>query len=262
MYKNTIGLEAEYFVRNGKGDLVIPSTRGLETDDYEILGEFRGECGTTRAEVLANFMKSFYDTYYRVINKKLQMDIETGWACLSTELHAKVLRTMGSKEISEAKNIYDTDILELSDAIIEKNKVVGYNASIGLHVHFNSSDVSEHERKVDIPQYEEVSLPIGIGDAETTLKLYRYVRTDTDVRMSVSARANRITNPVIKHIVTSMDELLPNYKLEPTLKFRQPGYYECKSHGGFEYRSLPFNKAVLDALPSIVDYAFTLLEEL
>lgn len=261
MFKNTVGLEAEYFVRNKDGELVIPSLYGLETDEYAILGEFRGEPGTTREDVLANFIKEFYKTKYRVEKLGLIMDL-TGWAELDTELHAKVLRTMGTKVITESKNVYDTDILEMSDAIVKRGSIVGYNASTGLHVHFSSSDSSEHSREIEKPTYSPVVIPIGIADARTTLQLYRLVDKESVVKVTAKAVANRITVPVIEYIVRQMDELLPNYKFPVKLKYRQPGFYEKKYHGGFEYRSLPFYTKTLTDLPGIVDYAFTLLKEL
>jgi hypothetical protein len=40
-----------------------------------------------------------------------------------------------------------------------------------------------------------------------------------------------------------------------------PGFYEVKNYG-FEYRSLPFNKLVLDNLKDIIAYAFEELDYL
>jgi hypothetical protein len=78
----------------------------------------------------------------------------------------------------------------------------------------------------------------------------------------VTARANLITRPVLRHIVSQMDkEILPMFQIEETLKFRNPGFYEIKEHG-FEYRSLPFDARVSSSLAHIVDFSFGLLEDL
>jgi len=68
---------------------------------------------------------------------------------------------------------------------------------------------------------------------------------------------------VIRHVVEKMDQNLHSrFKIEEPLRYRLPGFYEVKDDGRFEYRSLPFNQQVLDALPEITDTAFTLLEAL
>ena len=263
MMKNQVGLEAEFFLRDADGNVVLPGDYGFGTDDYIILGELRAMPGTTREETLANFMKRWYGVVFRARSSKLTLDIADGWIEMSNQTHADLLREMGNKEISTAKNIYGTDILTQSDAIITRGKITGYRASIGLHVHFNSSEHSEVRVSRDY-RYERVNLPITLGDAgAATLDLYR--RYDGEERNDVwaKAHASRITVPVVNHIVSCMDaDTLPYFRLTEKLKFRQPGFYEMKSHGGFEYRSLPFNQAVLDAIATIVDNAFTLLEEL
>ena len=263
MIKNQVGLEAEFFLRDADGELVLPGDFGFGTDDYIILGECRAMPGVTREETLANFMERWYGVVFRAHKNKLTLDIETGWTKLSVEEHAAIMREMGTKEVSIAQNINGTDILELTDAIIHRGKIVGYRASIGLHVHFSSSEVSEVRLERDY-SYVPVSLPITIGDAGTaTLDLYRRLEGDAKKDVWAKAHASRITKPVVEHIVRKMDgRVLGFYKVDEPLKFRNPGFYEMKSHGGFEYRSLPFNQAVLDGIATIVDSAYILLEEL
>ncbi len=60
MFENTIGLEAEFFLRNEKGELVLPKEHGLPHDDFLLLGEIRGLPGKNREEATSNFLKEFY----------------------------------------------------------------------------------------------------------------------------------------------------------------------------------------------------------
>lgn len=163
MIKNQVGLEAEFFLRDAEGDLVFPGDYGFGTDDYIILGEIRATPGDTREEALANFVERWYGILFKASRLGLKVDIETGWTKLSTEQHADIMRKMGSKEVSTAQNIHGTDILELTDAIIHRGKIVGYNASIGLHVHFNSAEISEVRLARDrtyTPVYTFLSKPV------------------------------------------------------------------------------------------------------
>ncbi len=77
-----------------------------------------------------------------------------------------------------------------------------------------------------------------------------------------TASVSRITKPVLYHFITELDEkILSQYKIDVPLKYRNPGFYEIKPWG-FEYRSLPFNQAVLSNIAEIVDFSFNLMEDL
>jgi hypothetical protein len=254
---NKIGLEAEFFLRDKDGKLVYPAAHGFSTDDFCIIGEFRGDPGATRAEAIGLFMKAYYEIAYKAKGLGLTLDI-AGWTTIEPAFYAEILRKMGSKSVAQCRNVYGTDILTLSDAETTDGKVIAQRVSAGLHVHFSSESVAT--QSVSVPAFESVKLPLNIGGAEAVFDLFR--RTgQTDQK--VTARASRITNPVIESFVRHLDaKLLPSLMLGlPPLKYRSQGFYETK-HYGFEYRSLPFNKMALDNLSEIVDQSFKLLESL
>lgn len=259
MIKNKVGLEAEFFVRNKKDEIVYPSHYGFKTDDYIILGEFRAAPGSTREETIANFMLEYYKVIFRAQKGGVFIDIGKGWTTLKPAFYAEILRKMGTKVVAQAKNIYGVDILECSDSIIKRGKITGQKASIGLHIHFSSADHAQETWTQNT--YLPVEIPIGLGDAKTSLHLYRKAGQEAERKLRVSA--SRITRPVISSIVETFDtEVLPAYIPKVSLKYRQPGFYEEKTHGGFEYRSLPFTQEVFDRIHDIVDFAFTQLEKL
>lgn len=266
MLQNKVGLEAEYLLRNKDGELVFPGDYGFTTDEYVILGEFRGEPGNSPAETCAFFLKEYYDLLSKAKKAGLTVDI-SGWTTVDNPFSARILRKMGTKVINESSNIYGTDILELSDEVFQDGQKIGKHISCGLHVHFSSLITSE--QFLQLPQgdryyYIPVVIPLSIQGAETTITLYR--RNDSDTKpqteRKVSASVSRITKPVINYFVQEFDKILPEYvKDMPELKYRKPGYYEVKPHG-FEYRSLPFSEKTLKDILEITTKAFNLLESL
>lgn len=265
MFTNKVGLEAEYLLTDKKGNLVFPSDYDLDTDEFAILGEFRGEPGETSAETTANFLKEYYSVKNFVEKENLVMCLN-GWSTISPEFYSQILRRMGGKELPLCKNIYNIDILNSTDAIVEDGIIKGHRISCGLHIHFSSS-VTE-TRKITFAEqdvYSPVNIPFSInGVTLAEMKLFKLERTTKESTRDISVSANRITNPVIEFIVKSMDKkIFPLFKINDVkLKFRQVGFYELKNYGGFEYRSLPFNDSVLSQIYSITDYAFSLLESL
>jgi hypothetical protein len=258
MFTNKVGLEVEFFVLNEKNELVIPSKYGFDIDEFILLGEMRAEPGETRADTLSLFWGKWYNILLKARKEKLIIDIETGYKEIDPKFYAQVLREMGNKEISASKNIHNIDLLELTDAVVENGKLLMQRISNGLHIHFSSSETVEKTFKTE--KFVPVSLPLSITGALTTIDLYKKIG---DVEEKVTACANRITVPVLHRIIEDFDkEILPKYVPNIPLKFRNPGFYEMKYHGGFEYRSMPFTQKVLDNLFDIVDYAFLKLEQL
>jgi hypothetical protein len=143
--KNQIGLEAEFFLRNKENKLVYPADHGFSTDEFCILGEFRGLPGETREKTIGNFMEEYYKVIFNAKKKDLVVDIATGWDKIEPKFYAEILRKMGAKSVALCQNIYDTDILSLSDADIIEGQVIGQKLSIGLHVHFSSNSVTENK---------------------------------------------------------------------------------------------------------------------
>lgn len=256
--KNQIGLEAEFLLKTDKGELVYPGDYGFCTDEFVILGEFRGKPGETREETIGNFIKEYYSVIYRAQKQKLTVDISRGWEQIDPKFYSEILRKMGTKSVAQCKNIYETDILSLSDAEHKGGKIISQKLSLGLHVHFSSENINEIKYKEKV--YEPVNLPINLGGAAATFNLFR---EKDSVEKIVSASVTRITRPVVDFIVKKLDEkILPESVADlPKLKFRNPGFYEMKGWG-FEYRSLPFNENVLKNIHNIVDFSFKLLEDI
>jgi hypothetical protein len=251
MKQNMVGLEAEFLVRKN-GNIVLPADYYFSTDDYCVLGEFRAEPGSNRYETMANFMKEYYKLLYNAKTRNVEIDM-TGYAEITPEFQAKIMRQMGSKEINQCQNLYGIDILKLSDAVIEDGVIIKHMLSTGLHVHFSSKDIV----KYTIPTYKTIHLPKSMFTKDIQL----YTDSAYDPKEFV-LEASLITMPVLNMIVKSMDsKILPQFKLPVKLKFRNKGFYEIKDWG-FEYRSLPFNWDVFHELFNIVDHAFTLLESL
>ena len=158
--------------------------------------------------------------------------------------------------------------------------------SCGLHVHFSCCHSLHYEYEED--QYEQVILPIGLGEAGLVAMhtdsdgdplplapsqllakellsptLYLYRRRGYEKKFEKKLYASRLNKPAIEYIVKAMDEKFFEQfapaKADRT-KYRQPGFFELKDYG-FEYRSLPCNDKTLAALPEITAFAFDLLRE-
>jgi hypothetical protein len=264
---NKIGLEAEFFVKKGN-KLVYPGNYGFGTDEYIILGEFRSDPGETISQTVGNFLIKWYEINEQAKKKGVEICIDP-YQIIDKKHHAEILRKMGTKEISTCSNLYSKDILEDTDIVIENGEITGYYLSIGLHIHFSSVVENLKERIITYPDsYIPVKLPIalfGATDPMAYLDLYRREKSSgKEEKILCAASCNRITKPVIRHIVKTMDEeVLKDYNItDVKLKYRQPGFYEVKSDGRFEYRSLPMSQRVLTYIYDITSTAFKLLEDL
>ena len=259
MITNKVGLEAEFFcLENGK----VAHPKGLPTDEFILLAEARGEPGETREVVLSNFLKEYYRIESVAGTNGQKIWFKDGYLKLTAEEYRNALKSMGRKEIAGAQNIHGLEINDYTDQLVEDGRVVGYNLSCGLHIHFSSQEVTEAEVSVIKDNFVLVNLPISIGDVSAKVELFRKT-TDHPVedRRKAVATAGRITKPVVTHIVTEMDKLLEKFQPNIQLKHRMPGYYEMKPHG-FEYRSLSFSQKTFTSLPEITDYALKLLYEI
>lgn len=246
--ENKVGIECEVLIRNKKDELIIPSTYDYAHDDFVILGEIRAEPGKDVPDTLFNFLKSYYNYEEYIKKDKLHLDIDKGYDIITPELYSKVLKTMGTKEISSTKNIYGTDILKLTDEIVDNGKIIGHYISTGLHIHFSSDVIVTEEH------------------AETNyIKLSNdtYVKGESKLTLADTIIYSLLNVQTIKQIIRNFDKnILSKYNIQGLpLKYRLPGFYERKNYG-FEYRSLPFNKLVLDNLKDIIAYAFEELDYL
>jgi len=256
--RNKVGLEAEYFLYKD-GKLVFPGSYGFDTDDFALIGEFRADPGDTRESALANFFVSYFGVIQKA--KRLGLTVEfKSHEDVSPAMYSEAMRRMGTKEISKCDNIYGTDMMSLSDAVVESGELKFHRVSCGLHIHF-SSDVSESET-IRSGEYAPFELPLNIGGVDTSIRLFKKV---TSMERKIKVSASCITKPVINHIVSNLDkELLLKYMkgINVELKYRRPGWYEVKSDGRFEYRSLPFTDDVISDIVDIVDFAFNQLDEI
>lgn len=278
--ESKVGLEAEFLLRNTKGDIIIPPA-SWDRDGFPLLGEIRGTEGKTVAETVSNFRTTELE-----INEKLRSGhtLEmTDLARVSLKLYKEANKQIDWEEkegdMDKVKNIHGVDITDFSDQVIEKGKIQGINVSCGLHVHFSCGVLDEYE--YEEPVYEQVLLPIGLSMAATediaakssnfdvanellkpVIYLYRHAGYKKNKKISVSA--SRLCKPAIEYIVKEMDaaffeRFAPDKKSRT--KYRQPGFYEPKAYG-FEYRSLPANRLTMEALPEITRKAFDLLKEI
>jgi len=232
---NKIGLEVEFFlINNSNSKLVFPDDYGFETDDYPILGEFRCEPGSTRKETIGNYFKELANVIYK--SKQNKQTLVFGYQSITPEFKSEILKRMGTKSIQDTRNIYNLDILKLSDDVVENGVITKCLVSAGLHIHFS----------------KEVSYELNIKEKGNS-----NVKTYSDTKYLITEKQK-------KTIIRKLDNnILPLHDLGVNLKYRNKGFYEDKPYG-FEYRSLPMynNFQGLYRIMDVVDYSFNCLEDL
>jgi hypothetical protein len=227
---NKVGLEAEFFLYNKKGDLDFPGDFGFATDNFPLLGELRAIPGKSREETVGFFFQALANCKMIAKNRGVTLH----WASfmeITPEQKSVALKRMGRKEISKCKNLYKTDILGLSDDVVENGKLIHTKISGGLHIHFSKEINHTH-----------------LTDKGVSVTEKKYILRESEKR----------------RIIKAMDtKILPKYNPPVSLKYRNPGFYEDKPWG-FEYRSLPMIPffTQLDELVDLVDFCFGLLEKL
>jgi len=260
MIQKKVGLEAEYILQNEEGEIsLIPSW--WDQDDFPLLGEIRGQEGEKPWETIGNFHTKHaqvLDTVSKGGYKLLTPLVQR----ISLKTYQEALRKSQIKDKINRRihNANGLDITEFSDQIIKGGKIQGVNISCGLHVHFSCMD--EDTVTVSQSKYEPVVIPLSVEQMKTSLSLYRYEGYEEEKELK--AKASQLTRPAIEWIVKEMDaeffnRFVPEKKQRT--KYRNPGYYELKPYG-FEYRSLPFNDEVMNAIPEIVNKSFELLDRL
>ncbi len=273
MLKSNVGLEAEFLLVNSKGEVIIPPVN-WDRDGFPLLGEIRGDHGDNMPDVLANFTKKMMeiDAKVRKGHALVMENVKRIRLAIYKEAMKQVTEAKGA-QLGKVRNIHGINIDDYSDQVIANGKIQGINASCGLHVHFSCNEsVTEIVKDAE---YESVVLPINLAkvtgkDAllEEMIKpeifLYRKKFLSTSETKKITATASVLTKPVIEYIVKEMDDAFfkrfaPEEK--DRTKYRQPGFYELKPYG-FEYRSLPANRDVIEALPEIITKAFDLLASL
>lgn len=267
MIKNKIGLEAEFLLRNKKGDLVFPGDHGFPTDDFVILGEIRGDPGDCVEDTVSNFLKEWHRIRIKSSLQGLKIDL-SGTAELPAGIYFKTIKKSGGKNLPDCQNIYGLDINKYSDDVRKNGKLISHAISCGLHIHFSSGETKQvtHEefkiKEIKVKDLVLGSVLVGRVSLGNLLKPL-YEKTGETRTITTELTVSRITYPVILNFVEFLDDqLLTKFQPKTKLKYRQPGYYEVKPDGRFEYRSLPFNWAVLSEIESITNTAFKLLDSL
>jgi len=283
-----VGLEAEFLLINAKGDIIIPPSN-WDRDGFPLLGEIRGEEGKTVAETVTNFRGAEMNILEKLrTGHTLRMsDLEMIKLALYKKANKEVDWDEKAADMGKIVNIHGTDIEEFSDQVVKGNKIQGIRISCGLHVHFSCGQELNYE--YEEPQYEQVILPIGLGEAGLVARhkdddnlditftpaellakellssaLYLYRHKGYSSKKKEQLYVSRLNKPAIRYIVEEMDKAFFD-RFAPCqkdrTKYRQPGFFEIKPYG-FEYRSLPANSNVMEALPEITQKAFGLLKEI
>jgi hypothetical protein len=265
-----IGLEAEFLLLDTKGEVIIPPS-SWDRDGFPLLGEIRADPASNTPDVIANFIKKkmkieaeIYKDHKIVMENIRRIRLATYKEAMKQVTEAK------GEQLGKVKNIYGINIDDYSDQVVGKNhKIQGINASCGLHIHFSCNEsVTKIIKDVE---YDPVILPIKLAKAtgenviltemiKPEIWLYRKKYLSIANTKKITATASVLTKPVIECFVKEMDKMFFDRfapKKEDRTKYRQPGFYELKPYG-FEYRSLPANDAVMEALPEIVSKAFDL----
>jgi len=287
--ESKVGLEAEFLLVNGKDEIIIPPAT-WDRDGFPLLGEIRGKEGETLGETITNFKKAEMEILDKLRKSHTirMSDLEMIKLALYKKANKEVNWDEKGESMGKIKNIHGIDIETFSDQIVKGNRIQGIRISCGLHVHFSCGERLKYQHEE--AQYEQIILPLGIGEGglvahhKTTdgedipftqaelvakellnpcLYLYRH-KGYTKKGEKVQLYANRLNKPAVEYIVGEMDKAFfdrfaPEKK--DRTKYRQAGFFELK-HYGFEYRSLPANAQVMEALPEIIRKAFDLLNEI
>ena len=287
--KSMIGLEAEFLLINAKNEIIIPPA-SWDRDGFPLLGEIRGDAGKTVAETVTNFRGKELEIMedMRKGHTMRMSDLEMIKLALYKKANKEIDWDEKAEDMGKILNITGVNIEDFSDQVVKNNKIQGIRISCGLHVHFSCGQSLEYQHDEDV--YEQVILPVGLGEghlvgthhseegadipfspaellAKEMLKpclyLYRhagYKKKGKKHRLFVS----KLNKPAIEYIIRAMDkEFFGRFApaKENRTKYRQPGFFELKPYG-FEYRSLPANADVMNALPEITQKAFKLLDEI
>jgi hypothetical protein len=262
MFEMKVGIEVEFFVTNN--DKIVMPAACIPKDDFPLMGEIRAEPGETVEEVMGNTTKELVKIIKLLKNKQMLI---SGTERIPLSLYRKASKACVQPKntiVSSAKNIYGTDISNYSDQIIKNGKIQGIFASCGLHIHFSCRKIDERTYEKEV--YSPIQIPLKTSDSNSaelirsSLDLYK--RDGYSDKKTISVNASLLNKPTIEWMVKKLDDKFFErfMKEERKTKYRQPGFFELKPYG-FEYRSLPATKKILDNLQEIVEFSFELLED-
>ncbi len=205
--KILIGLDAE-FMAFKKGKFAFPSVEGGELSSFGC--DEMGHCLEARPSPTHSARELIFNTMTEL--SRLPMGyryMPKNMITVPKEDYFKLLKIQGSKDISNCINVYNKDIL---DDTVEYDRDIHRVLFCGMHVHVSSYDEVEYEhwddrKKCSVPQTQKVFTDLP---KITLVKLF--------------------DNYIFDALKTDPDFVSGRY--------RQPGFYEDKTHGGFEYRSL------------------------
>lgn len=239
-----VGFEWEFMLWNQKSKkYIFPASVGFGHGDMPLLGEVRALPGQSPAEATGLFIQSVCETRDRVMKLK-HLELQCGYALITPEQYAEAMLHNRDKPIERNRNVYGTDILQLTDDVTENNVRIGTHISSGLHIHLSQTE--KYARRVN----------------ETTIEDIRPLLTITQMSRLVKQLDKKL---LPKYPTRAASWLAVSSTAMPVnLKYRQPGFWDIKAHGGFEYRSLPmltdmFN---VDTIHDISKVCFNLLHKL
>jgi hypothetical protein len=183
-----------------EGDEVVRSIYSVAADEFGHCAEIRPTEAETGKELVLNMISAM-------------AELPRCFTYHSDNTHTmpkktlfKLVRSLGRKDLSESRNIYGTDILDDCPADIKARKDGLRLVFCGCHMHISVT--------------EQVSIRVDDD----------WIREDQTVKVPV---------PVL---VGMFDEyIFPALQSDQGFnvgRYRAPGFYEYKGHGGFEYRSL------------------------
>ena len=209
-----IGADIEFMAKDRfRGGYIYPilpieneniHIRHLGCDEFGHCLELRPAQETNSLDFVTNIMKEVH---------KIPGNVE----CFSENAHIlpvsdfiKLMRKQGSKSVPQCNNVYGKDVLEDCELDLEVRKKKNRLLFCGTHIHVSMTktvryEVEENGKKVVKTKEEPIPLP-----AKTLVHLF--------------------------------DKCIYSCFLDDTHfnagRYRSPGFYEFKPHGGFEYRSL------------------------
>ena len=174
--------------------------RRIGMDDFGHCIELRPEEAASGQDVVFNLMREF---------RKLPDEFNyygENTHLMPKAVFIKAVRSAGRKTVSECRNVYGVDVLDDCPADIEARKNGQRLVFCGTHMHVSAT------KKVTIgtggdakSEHKIVALPMKTLTALFDTFLFSQLAKDSGANIG---------------------------------RYRQPGFYEPKDHGGFEYRSL------------------------
>jgi len=214
MIKIKVGLDPEFMVKY-KGNYIYPILRSIKDfesdtdyyaackigmDEFGHCAEIRPAEGMSGKEVVLNTISAMADLpgQFKYYSDNTHQ--------MDKKTFIRILRKIGRKDLSDSSNIYDIDILDdcaMDLAVRQKGQRLLF---CGCHMHLSATESFTQRYK-----------------GETINVSHNY-------KLPVKALVWLFDSLIF--------ECLKDDKHFDIGRYRRTGFYELKSHGGFEYRSL------------------------